>query len=167
MELTSSPVYRTDKTGQICNGLQALLMTTGQAVRRGAQQRHLQLRGNLALWPAAGMKTGAGHWTWVIGGQLPLLLSTTSQQSLLSCLRSQLLLLLCGYLRLAHGRQPATAVAAIVPAALPSLSPLVASQLASNSWSVQQNQNPSRSPDQLVVLRSRQSHGWSLQMQLN
>lgn len=107
MELTSSPVYRTDKTGQICNGLQADDHRSGGEA--GAQQRHLQLRGSLALWPAAGMKTGAGHWTWVIGGQLPLLLSTTSQQSLLSCLRSQLLLLLCGYLRLAHGRQPATA----------------------------------------------------------
>ena len=58
MELATAPVYKADRTSQFCNGLQALLMTTGQAVRRGTQQRHLQLRGSPALWTAAGMDMG-------------------------------------------------------------------------------------------------------------
>ena len=91
--------------------------------------------------------------TWMTWGQLPLLL-----------------LLVCACLGMDHGclrLTRTTALVAIVLGALLKLSPLVTRSLASNLWRVQQNQNPGPDPSQPVVLGLRQSHWWTLQMQLS
>ena len=166
-----SPVYEVHKTSLIHNGLQAVLMVMEQAVGRGSPQQHRHVRGRRARWTAAGMNMTAHVWTWIVGPQLPLLLRTTSQLPLLSCWRSQLPLLLSGHLR--HRPTWMMACVVIVPAALLNLSPLATNSLAINLWSLQpnpnqnQHQNPSPGPSQLVVLGLRQSHWWTLQMQLS
>ena len=156
MGLILSLVNEAHNTSRICNGLQALLMTTGKA----SPQRHPQLICILVLWTAAGVDKSAHHWTRMTG----------SQKRLPSCLRSQLLLVVCACLRTDHGRLRISRTMAtrdMVPAALLKLIPLVTSSLATNLWRFQQNLNPSPGPSQLVVPGLSQSHWWTLHMQLS